>query len=119
MKWTLGLSALLFLAANAPAQIQVELRFPRLQYIAHEPILATVKIANFSGRDIDLRDDDGHHWFGFEINSGEGRLLAPLSQSAPEPGKPDRSSGPLRAKVWVLNSSLSRGPLNFQPLSVG
>ncbi|MEY2504822.1 MAG: hypothetical protein QOG27_1102 [Verrucomicrobiota bacterium] len=79
------LAAIVFLAATARGQIQVELRFPRLQYIAHEPVLATVKIANSSGRDIDLRDEDGHHWFGFEINSGEGRLLAPLSQSAPEP----------------------------------
>jgi hypothetical protein len=85
MKRSLSLIALLFLAANASAQVQVELKFPRLQYVAHEPILATVKIANFSGRDIDLRDDSGHHWFGFEINSNEGRLLAPLSQSAPEP----------------------------------
>jgi hypothetical protein len=85
MKWTLSLIAVLFLAANATAQIQVELRFPRLQYIAHEPVLATVKIANFSGRDIDLRDDNGHHWFGFEISSGDDRVLAPLTQAPPEP----------------------------------
>jgi hypothetical protein len=85
MKWSLSLIALLFLAINASAQVQVELKFPRLQYIAHEPIVATVKIANFSGRDIDLRDDSGHRWFGFEVNSGEGRLLAPLSESVPEP----------------------------------
>jgi hypothetical protein len=85
MMFRIVLAAIVFLAATARGQIQVELRFPRLQYIAHEPILALVKIANFSGRDIDLRDDDGHRWFGFEINSGEGRLLAPLSQSAPEP----------------------------------
>jgi hypothetical protein len=64
--------------ATAQAQIQVELSFKRLQYIAYEPILATVKIANNSGRDIDLRDDSGQHWFGFEINAGEGRLLTPL-----------------------------------------
>ncbi|HKP04240.1 MAG TPA: hypothetical protein VJU77_12880 [Chthoniobacterales bacterium] len=85
MKWSLSLITVFFLTVNAPAQIQVELKFQRLQYIAHEPILATVKIANFSGRDIDLRDDSGHQWFGFEINSSEGRLLAPLSQAAPEP----------------------------------
>ncbi len=84
MKWSPCL-ILLFLTVNATAQIQVELKFQRLQYIAHEPILATVKIANFSGRDIDLRDESGHRWFGFEINSSEGHLLAPLSQAAPEP----------------------------------
>ena len=69
-----------FVVGTAQAQIQVDLSFKRLQYIAHEPVLATVRIANNSGRDIDLRDDSGNHWFGFEVNAGEGRLLAPLTQ---------------------------------------
>ena len=85
MRFRIQLASFLFVAATAQAQIQVELSFKRLQYIAHEPILATVKIANNSGRDIDLQDDSGHHWFGFEINAGESRLLAPLRQSATEP----------------------------------
>jgi hypothetical protein len=85
MKFSVHLAALFFLAAAAQAQIQVELKFKRLQYIAHEPILATIKIANLSGRDIDLRDDNGQHWFGFEVNAGEGRLLAPFKQDAAEP----------------------------------
>lgn len=84
MKWIPGLIALVFLAGKASAQIEVELKFQRLQYIAHEPIIATIKVANHSGRDIDLRDDHGQRWFGFEINAGEGRLLAPL-QAEPEP----------------------------------
>jgi hypothetical protein len=82
MMFRIQLAAIFFLAATAQAQIQVELKFKRLQYIAHEPILATVTIANNSGRDIDLHDDSGQHWFGFEINAGEGRLLAPLRQDA-------------------------------------
>jgi hypothetical protein len=85
MKFCVHLAALFFLAATALAQIQVELKFKRLQYIAHEPILATIKIANLSGRDIDLHDDNGQHWFGFEINAGEGRLLVPFKQETPEP----------------------------------
>ena len=40
-------------------------------------------------------------------------------QSAPELANPSRVSGPRRAKLWVLNSSVSSGPLNFQLLSVG
>jgi hypothetical protein len=79
------LVVLLFVAATVQAQVQVELSFKRLQYIAYEPILATVRIANNSGRDIDLRDDSGQHWFGFEVNAGEGRVLAPLPESAAEP----------------------------------
>jgi hypothetical protein len=78
----LGFHAAVFLivAATAHGQIQVELSFKRLQYIAHEPVLATVRVTNNSGRDIDLHDESGRHWFGFEVNAGEGRLLAPLHQ---------------------------------------
>jgi hypothetical protein len=41
------------------------------------------------------------------------------SQSAPEFSNPARLRGPLRANVRVLNSSASRGPLNFHCSSVG
>jgi hypothetical protein len=85
MKFFVRLALFLFLAAAAEAQIQVELKFKRLQYIAHEPVVATVKITNLAGRDIDLHDEKDQHWFGFEVNAGEGRLLAPLRQNAPEP----------------------------------
>ena len=85
MKFRILIVAVMSAAAAAHGQIQVELNFKRVQYIAHEPILATVTIANNSGRDIDLHDDNGQHWFGFEINAGEGRLLAPLKQNAAEP----------------------------------
>ena len=85
MKFLVQLALLLFLCAAAQAQIQVELKFKRLQYVAHEPVMATVKITNLAGRDIDLHDENGQHWFGFEVNAGEGRLLAPLRQNAPEP----------------------------------
>ena len=79
------LAAFVFGAVTAHAQIQVDLSFKRLQYIAHEPILATIKIANNSGRDIDLHNDNGQRWFGFEINAGEGRLLAPSKTDTAEP----------------------------------
>jgi hypothetical protein len=85
MMFRIQLVVLLFVAATVQAQVQVELSFKRLQYIAHEPIVAMVKIANNSGRDIDLHDDSGQHWFGFEVNAGEGRVLAPLPESAAEP----------------------------------
>jgi hypothetical protein len=85
MKFLVQLVLLLFLAAAAQAQIQVELKFKRLQYVAHEPVMATVKITNLAGRDIDLHDENGQRWFGFEVNAGEGRLLSPLRLTAPEP----------------------------------
>ena len=70
MKWLRHLFALLLLGATAQAQIQVELKFKRLQYIAHEPIIASITITNLAGRDVDLHDDSGQHWFGFEVNAG-------------------------------------------------
>src|SRR2546423_9816939 len=85
MMFRILFTALVLVAVMAQAQTQVELSFKRVQYISHEPILATVRIANNSGRAIDLRDDSGQHWFGFEINAGEGRLLAPLRPDAGEP----------------------------------
>jgi hypothetical protein len=85
MKFCLSPALFLFVIAMAQAQIQVDLSFKRLQYIAHEPVLATVRIANNSGRDIDLHDDSGRHWFGFEVNAGGGRLLAPLSEAGEPP----------------------------------
>ncbi|HSH38850.1 MAG TPA: hypothetical protein VK993_08695, partial [Chthoniobacterales bacterium] len=75
----------MFIAAAAHAQVQVELKFKRLQYVAYEPIMAEVKITNLAGRDIELRDGNGERWFGFEVNTGEdGRLLAPAPLE-PEP----------------------------------
>jgi hypothetical protein len=85
MKLLVPFPLFILLSVAAQAQVQVELKFKRLQYVAHEPVLATVKITNLAGRDIDLHDENGQHWFGFEVNSGEGRLLAPLSQSVAEP----------------------------------
>ena len=85
MKFSLTAALFCFVAATASAQIQVDLSFKRLQYIAHEPVLATVKIANNSGRDIDLGDENGQHWFGFEVSASEGHLLAPLRESAEPP----------------------------------
>ena len=46
-------------AATTEAQVEVDLKFKRLQYIAHEPVVATVAITNLAGRDIELRDADG------------------------------------------------------------
>ncbi len=71
-------------AGSVLGQIQVELRFPRVQYVAYEPVVAIVQITNLAGRDIELRDDNGQNWFGFEVTAEEGRFL-PNSNPAGEP----------------------------------
>jgi len=50
-----ALLALWFVASSASAQIQVELKLPRLQYIAYEPVVANLTITNRAGREVDLR----------------------------------------------------------------
>ena len=84
MRLPLLFLGLVFVAATARAQIQVELKFKRIQHIAYEPVIATVQITNLAGRDIELHDDNGQRWFGFEVTAEEGRFLGASSQE-PEP----------------------------------
>jgi len=85
MSRSLAFAVLLFVETTARGQIQVDLKFKRLQYIAYEPVLATVTITNLAGRDIDLRDDGEQPWFGFEVTGNEDRTLVPISHPR-EPG---------------------------------
>jgi hypothetical protein len=78
-------SSFFLLATAAEAQIQVDLKFKRLQYIAYEPVVATVAITNLAGRDIELHDADGQSWLGFELSGSEEQPIAPLSGAKAEP----------------------------------
>ena len=78
-------SGVLLFAATAHGQIQVELKFKRLQYIAYEPVVATLGITNLAGRDIELRDADGQSWLGFEITGSEEQPIAPLGGENAQP----------------------------------
>ena len=77
--------SVLLCATAAEAQIQVDLKFKRLQYIAYEPVVATVAITNLAGRDIELHDADGQSWLGFELSGSEEQPIAPLSGAKAEP----------------------------------
>lgn len=72
-------------ATAANAQIQVDLKFKRLQYIAYEPVVATVAVTNLAGRDIELHDANGQSWLGFELAGSEEQPIAPLNTANPEP----------------------------------
>ncbi|HEX4668009.1 MAG TPA: hypothetical protein VH207_15565 [Chthoniobacterales bacterium] len=96
--------ALLFLfAITAEGQIQVDLKFKRLQYIAFEPVIATVTITNLAGRAIALRNSEDLPWYGFEVTAKDGRTLPPL----PHPPEP-----PLE---MAAGSSVTR-KINLTPL---
>jgi hypothetical protein len=72
-------------AAAAEAQVQVDLSFKRLQYIAYEPVVATIAITNLAGRDIELHDANGQSWLGFEITGSEEQPIGPLNAANREP----------------------------------
>src|SRR6202011_5470814 len=74
-----------FVASSADGQIQVELKFPRMQYIAYEPVVANLVITNLAGSDVDLRDTESQPWFGFEVSGSEGQSIAPGSKAGTEP----------------------------------
>lgn len=80
MRTLASLILFVLFASTAHGQIQVELKFKRLQYVAYEPVIATLKITNLAGREIELHDENGQPWFGFEVKAGEDRLLVPSSR---------------------------------------
>src|SRR6266571_2285567 len=79
MKLLLTVACVFVFVCGAHGQIQVELKFKRLQYIAYEPVVATLGITNLAGRDVDLHDADGQSWLGFEITGNEGQPIAPIT----------------------------------------
>src|SRR5216110_3620788 len=85
IKRALPFVCLFFFAAKAEAQIQVDLKFKRLQYIAYEPVVATLAITNLAGRDVDLHDADGQSWFGFEVTGSEGQPIPPIATDNAQP----------------------------------
>lgn len=85
MKLRWALLGLGLMAGSASGQIQVDLKFPRLQYIAYEPVVANVTITNLAGRDVDLRDNNNRAWFGFEVSGSEGQSIPQISKVATAP----------------------------------
>src|SRR6476646_8090025 len=75
----------ILVASVARGQIQVDLKFKRVQYVAYEPIIATVQITNLAGRDIELHDGNGQRWFGFEVTTNDGRFVAPFDAPSEPP----------------------------------
>lgn len=68
--WSAGLSPVC-------AQLQVDLEIKRNLFIRYEPIIASVSITNFSGQTIYLEDRGDQPWFGFTIQTKEGRPIPP------------------------------------------
>lgn len=63
---------------QAAAQVRVDISFKRKLYVMYEPLIATVTINNLSGRPLLLDNSDHHRWFGFNIETGDGRIIPPI-----------------------------------------
>ncbi len=66
-------------AQDAAAQVRVDIGFKRKLYVMYEPLIATVTINNLSGRPLLLENSDHHRWFGFNIETGDGRIIPPIN----------------------------------------
>ena len=73
-----GLLLLAGAAEQAAAQVRVDIAFKRKLYVMYEPLIATVTINNLSGRPLLLENSDHHRWFGFNIESADGRIIPPI-----------------------------------------
>ncbi len=74
-----GIFLLIFFPSlSLKAQILVDLSIKRTLYIAYEPLLATVRITNLSGNRLLLADVEDKKWFGFQIETLDGRPIPPL-----------------------------------------
>lgn len=75
----LFLALIVFLPSTLHAQILVDLSIKRSLYIAYEPLLATVRITNLSGNPLLLADVEGKKWFGFQVETLDGRPIPPCN----------------------------------------
>jgi len=78
---SLPLLAVIFLSILTPvlvrAQVTVDLSIKRTIFVAYEPLLATVRITNLTGARLLLADVQSKKWFGFQIETLDGRPIPP------------------------------------------
>lgn len=77
LRLLLAAATLLPWMSTASAQITVDLSIRRTIYVAYEPLLATVRITNLTGNKLLLADVEGKRWFGFQIETLDGRPIPP------------------------------------------
>ena len=71
------LVVLFSLALPLRGQVQVDIELGRNLFILGEVIPVTVTVTNLTGNDLDLVDSGINKWFGFEVQTADGRPLPP------------------------------------------
>jgi hypothetical protein len=67
------------LLVPATAQVQVDVALKRSLYMVYEPLICNVTITNLSGGTLTLEDTAREKWFGFQIETVDGRPLPPIN----------------------------------------
>jgi hypothetical protein len=67
----------LVLTPLAQAQLQVNIALKRSLYVSYEPLVINVTVQNLTGNSLHLADAEAAPWFGFQIETLDGRPLAP------------------------------------------
>ena len=70
-------------AMSLEAQVRVNMRISKRQFVAHEPVLATVTITNHTGRELLIHGEGSGRramsWLDFSIRNSRGTSLSPVS----------------------------------------
>jgi hypothetical protein len=99
---------LLVLVVSSNAQVQVDVALKRSLYMVYEPLICNVTITNLSGGTLTLEDTPREKWFGFQIETVDGRPLPPVN--------PDYRNQPIEVEAGqTLTRSINLTPL--YPLS--
>jgi hypothetical protein len=76
--WSLKILAVaLVCASSAQAQLATSLRLTKKNYLAGEPVMATVTITNHAGRELIFQSDGRFQWLGFAIKNSNGNPINP------------------------------------------
>lgn len=70
------------LASAAHAQLSVSLGLSKTQYLAGEPVIATVNITNYAGQDITFLGDGRMQWLTFILKDSHGEEVTPKGRAA-------------------------------------
>lgn len=65
------------LAPPLAAQVQVDISLDRNLFVLGEVIPVTVTVTNLTGSELDLADSGLNRWFGFEVETADGRPIPP------------------------------------------
>ena len=77
-------TSILFLAlvGLAQAQLTTTLRLNKNQYVAGEPVLATVTVTNHAGQELTFYGDSRMQWLTFILKDGRGEEVTPKGRAA-------------------------------------